>query len=198
MKIIKIRILLLKVVLLSSLLSSCDFISTDKILKKNYVRDEDYSKTANKVTREVARKLKQEKGLHCAGKGGAMMSDIQEMALSFDLFQEVDLSEARELLVYATTEYLNAINQSREVRPYLHNYPFLPENVKIMIWIHKPDGHDVPIGSIDFMSSVNGRLIYKMTTSIQPYSNKKIHEETYEEALKILKDQEDASQTKAS
>ena len=198
MKIIKIRILLLKVVLLSSLLSSCDFISTDKILKKNYVHDEDYEKIADRVTREVARKLKKEKGLHCAGKGGGMMSDIQEMALSFQFFHEVDLTEARELLVYATTEYLNAINGSKEVRPYLHNYPFKVENIEIMIWIKKSDGRDVASNQIAFLSTVKGILSYALPRERGVLSRKILHEETYEEALKILKDQEDASQTKAS
>ena len=181
------------VLYLSSVFSSCNLIDGKNISKNSYVRDEDYEKIADEVTRNFARKMKKEKGLQCIGTGGGMMTDIQRMAISFQVFQEVDLVQARELLVSTTIEYLNAINGSKEVRPYLHNYPFKQEDVGIMIWVQEPNGDDMPEGKINFMSASRGVLLYKVSNGGEGYSSREIHKETYEEALKIVDAEKKAS-----
>jgi len=95
----------------------------------------EYEKIANRITHQVAAKLKKEKDLQPVGTGGGMMHDIYMMALSFDYEKEVDLSKARELLVYVVDNYLSAINSNEEVRPYLHDYPFTAKNIQIRIWV---------------------------------------------------------------
>jgi hypothetical protein len=87
-------------------------------------QEKDYEKIADAITEKTAKKLKEQKNLCLVGTGGGMMHDIYGMDMSFDYYQEVDLKTARELIVYAVSEYLLAINSNEEVRPYLHNYPF--------------------------------------------------------------------------
>ena len=130
------------------LLSSCNLIQETNVRKNAHVRDEDYEEIADRITNRIARKMKSEKGLECIGTGGGMMSNIQRMALSFQYFHEVDLVEARRLLVCVANEYLNAINSCKEVRPYLHNYPFREENIQIKIWIKRPNGDEVLFNEI--------------------------------------------------
>lgn len=114
-----------------------------------------------------------------------MMHDIRMMAMSFHFYHEVDLEEARELLVYVVTEYLSAINSNEKVRPYLHNYPFATKNIEIRIWIYEPDGTYPPSDKIDYISSMNGLLeYYTCSDPRQP-----IYEETYEEALQVIASQ---------
>jgi hypothetical protein len=119
-----------------------------------------YEKLADTLTTQTAKKLAKEKGLALCGTGGGMMDDIKMMAMSFNYYKEVDLNSARKLLVEAVSEYLTAINNNKELRPFLHNYPFTPENVKIYIWIYKPDGKDLPPDKIDFLYACNGKLLY--------------------------------------
>lgn len=192
------KIIYVITIYLCTTLTSCNHSNKNKVNKNIHVLDTNYETIANITTKEVALRLKKEKGLQCIGSGGRMMNDIQRMGVSFQLFHEVDFTEARRLLVYVTTEYLNAINNNKEIRPYLHNYPFKPENVEIMIWIQEPNGQDVPFEKIDFMSSIDAILEYKVATGQEPYSNKKIHEETYEKALKIVQEEDIANQNKVS
>jgi len=111
-------------------------------------------------------------------------SFIIMMAMSFDYDKDVDLSKARELLVYIIENYLSAINSNIEVRPYLHNYPFTAKNIEIRIWI-RPGKKKPPFGEIYCFAALEGELIYdtKTATSINYQT---LHEETYEEALKIV------------
>ncbi len=175
---------------------SCDLVNTNALNKTNHVRDENYATIANKITKQVALRLRQERNLQCAGTGGGMMSNIRMMAISFDFLHEVSLTEARQLLVYATTEYLNAINANKEIRPYLQNYPFTVNNIEVMIFIQKPDGQNVPPGKIVSMSSINSILSYDLLCEPGNYINKELCRETYEEALKIVQDEELANRQK--
>ncbi|VHO02453.1 hypothetical protein [Candidatus Rhabdochlamydia sp. T3358] len=143
----------------------------------------DYEKIADDITEKTAQKLKEKKNLYLIGTGGRMMNDIQAMHMSFHFYQEVDLKEARELVVYAVNEYLLDINNNEEIRPYLHEYPFTAQNVEIRIFIYKPDRSRLPPEKIYYIASINGVLEYHIRDS-NPYQA--IHEETYEEALKLV------------
>ena len=71
-----------------------------------------YVKLAHEITANTAKKLEEQKKLYLIGTGGGMMHDIQAMHMSFQFFHEVDLEEARELIVYAVREYLSDINNN--------------------------------------------------------------------------------------
>jgi hypothetical protein len=138
-----------------------------------------YVKLAHEITEKTAKKLEEEKGLFLVGTGGQMMGDIQMMAMSFTYYQEVDLKAARELALYVVGEYLSAINDSKEVRPYLNEYPFGAKNIEIVIFIYKQNRSELPPEKIYHIDCVNGRLEYY----IRANSHQAICEETYEEAF---------------
>ncbi len=144
-----------------------------------------YVKLAAEITEKTAQELKEKKNLYLVGTGGGMMNDIQMMAMSFHFYQEVDLKEARELVVYAINEYLLDINNNEEIRPYLHEYPFTAKNVEIHIWIYKPDRHRLPPEKIYYISAIDGILDYYIR-GLEEYSRQAICEETYEEALQAI------------
>ena len=173
-------------IFLIAFFSSCNLIEDTNVRKNTHVRDEDYERIACRIEKAFARKMKSEKGLECIGTGGGMMSNIQRMAISFQYFHEVDLDQARRLLVCVANEYLNAINSCKEVRPYLHNYPFREENIQIRIWIKKPNRDDVLFNEIEYIFFVNGMLKYYLPNDEKTRAEREIHRETYEEALKIV------------
>ena len=140
----------------------------------------DYEKIADSITEKTAKELKVQKNLCLVGTGGQMMHDIQMMAMSFFYYQEVDLKTARELIVYAIDKYLDEINSNKEIRPYLHEYPFTVKNVEIRIWVYNPDRSELPLEKIYCITSLNGKLRYYVRSN----PHQAIYEETYEEARK--------------
>ena len=141
-----------------------------------------YIKLAHKITSETGKQLKAQKNLYLVGTGGQMMDDIQMMAMSFYYYQEVNLKTARELVVYVVREYLSSINGNKEIRPYLHEYPFTAKNVEIRIFVYNPDGSELPSDKIYCMECIDGQIKYYTRSD---YWNPML-EETYEEALKAV------------
>ena len=141
-----------------------------------------YVKLAHEITGKTGKKLKEQKGLFLVGTGGQMMDDIQIMAMSFDYYQEVDLKTGRELIVHVINEYLSAINNNKEVRPYLHEYPFTAKNVEIRIFVYNPDRSELPPEKIDCIECINGGLEYYTRSN----PRQAIYEETYEEASRAI------------
>jgi len=144
--------------------------------------EQDYEKIADKITDKTGKKLKAQKNLYLAGTGGQMMDDIQMMAMSFDYYQEVDLKTARKLIVYATNEYLSAINNNTEIRPYLHEYPFTAKNIEVNIFIYKPDKSKLSPEKIYCIDCMKGRIEYYVRLN----PREAIYEESYEEALQAI------------
>lgn len=138
-----------------------------------------YIKLAHEITANTAEKLEEQKKLFLIGTGGRMMNDIQMMAMSFNYYCEVDLKQARELIVFAINEYLANINNNQEIRPHLHEYPFNEKNVDIMIFVYGPDRHKLPPEKIYCITSCNGVIKY-YTRSDRDHP---ICKETYEQAL---------------
>jgi len=145
----------------------------------------DYEKIADKITARTAAKLKLEKDLFLIGTGGGMMDDIKLMGMYFNYYKPIDMQSARELLVYAVEEYLSSINSSEAVRPYLHNYPFTAKNIELVIYFYKPDRSFVELEKLSIIAANEGRVEYEINHS-EKRILKTIHEETYEEALKIV------------
>ncbi len=141
-----------------------------------------YVKLAHEITEKTAKELKAQKNLYLIGTGGQMMDDIQMMAMSFNYYQEVNLKTARELTIYAINEYLSAINNNKEVRPYLHEYPFTAKNVEIRIFVYNPDRSELPLEKIYCIECINGDLEYY--TRANP--RQAIYEETYEQASRTI------------
>ena len=141
-----------------------------------------YVKLAHEITEKTAKKLKAQKNLYLVGTGGQMMDDIQMMAMSFYYYQEVNLKTARELITYVINEYLSTINSNKEVKPYLHEYPFTAKNVEIRIWVYNPDRSELPLEKIYSITSLNGMLKYYARSN----PRQAIYEETYEQALQAI------------
>lgn len=144
-----------------------------------------YVKIAHKITEKTAKKLKEQKCLFLAGTGGQMMGDIQMMMMGFNLYKVVDIETARQLLIDSVQEYLSAINSNEKIRPYLHNYPFTPQNVEIVIYFYNPDGSNVPPGKLNIAAANQGKVVYYIDYP-EKHTIKPIHKETYEEALKLV------------
>jgi len=145
-----------------------------------------YVMLAHEITAKTGKELKAQKNLYLVGTGGGMMDDIQMMAMSFNYYKEVDLKTGRDLLVYATNEYLSAINNNTEIRPYLHEYPFTAKNIEIRIFIYNSDRSELSIDKIDCITSRHGMLNYYIRSD----ASQAIYEESYEKAVQAISSEE--------
>jgi hypothetical protein len=173
--------------ILSSILVSCDSMVPS---------EEQTSKTDVQLVREVrlqaAQKLKAQYNLQPCGSGSQMMHEIKMIALSFNYYSPLTLDEARNLLLASTDELMNAVNNNVDIRQFLGNYPFLPKNIEIRIFLYNPDGSNPPEGSLSVISSINGILDYEIDNSKTGLFTH-VLKETYVEAVENQKHHFDAS-----
>jgi hypothetical protein len=120
---------------------------------------------ANEVRNQTFAQLKKEKELYPFGTGSGMMDQIRMLALSFRYYKEIDIEEARELLMAVGTLFLKNINGNDRIRPYLTNYPFRPENIDIAIFLQKPNGSEPDLDKLTIIEMTDGILKYSIRSS---------------------------------
>jgi hypothetical protein len=136
----------------------------------------------NEISDKVAKKLMDDHQLRLAGVGSQMMDQIKMIALSFSYSSPVDLEKARELLLVATDELVNAVNVDERIRPYLDNYPFEPKNVEIRIFLKNADGSLPSPEKLSVISALDGVFDYEVDDPRKSVLFTIVHTETYQEA----------------
>lgn len=142
---------------------------------------------ADNITNSFTNEIRKSENLKLWGSGGAMMDDVQEIHLKYISHERVDIAEARRMLIKNVELLLLRVNCDIKVRPYLHNYPFIPENLEfgIVFWDENDEFMQYPYISV--VQLINGKIgygrIYKHGFSDI------IHSESYEEALKIVQEE---------
>ena len=140
----------------------------------------------NEVRNRTFAQLKMEKELYPFGTGeGGPVGQIRMLALSFRYYKEIDIEEARELLMAAGTSFLNNINGNEQIRPYLKNDPSKPNNIEIRIFLKKPDGSKPDLDKLTVISMISDILEYDIRSS-ETGRLTKIYEENFEEAAAKL------------
>jgi hypothetical protein len=150
-----------------------------------HLKDSRLYELANEVTVKVGQKLKKDRPIYLIGMGGDTTSDIKMMTACFQYYQEVDLQQARELVLGVVGDYLAVINNSAEIRPYLHEYPFTAKNLLIQIWTYKSDGHRLPPDQIQAIDVIDGVITYYQHLP-ETYVRKAVCKESYEQAVQLI------------
>jgi len=151
-------------------------------------RNSEHIFIADQLTEQTADQLKKEKGLSLIAIGGQMMGDIQTMGVEFQYLQLLNIEEARKMIIYTVHTYLKNINSNKKIRPYLHNYPFTINNVRVAILVCQPDGDSPSKGNIRHISISRGILTYTLARPDKTSRMPILLEETYAEALKIVEE----------
>jgi len=136
---------------------------------------------ATEVRNKTIIQLRKEKNLCACGVGSQMMNQICKLKISFFYYKEIDISEARELLMFAANTFLNTINSNQEICHFSQNFPFKPKNIEVVIYIYKPNGKEPDLGNLTVISMLNGTLKYKVSNS-ETYGYNIADQESYEEA----------------
>ncbi len=154
--------------------------------KYDFAHEPKYVHLAYGIMNKTAIELNKEKKMQLIGIGGAMMHEVEELDMDFVISEKLELKQARELMVFTVSLLLKNVNTNEEIRPYLVHYPFTAKDLSIIIT--STQYQDTPIIGA-FLSF--DKIRYKIPG--EPMSIQ-IHEETYEEALKIIeKEKEDSN-----
>jgi hypothetical protein len=168
--------------MVSILAFSCDMLSEPK-----------YIRMSDKIVSRHLNKMKQQYSLKCIGNGGGFMHSVNQIILSYNLNGPKSIEEIRTLLVITTEDLLKAYNEDEKIRPFLKNFPFTVSNISVDIVLVDQNGislkneglnKDIIWGGFQ----LSGKVFYSIINEEKP-STQKIHSETYEEALKIVKNQ---------
>ena len=148
------------------------------------VNDRDHAAyLINEINHQISNEMVKDKQLYLIGVGGSSMLGIDYRMLSFSYYRdkELKIEEARKDMAEVICKYLKAINQEKELRPFLRNYPFDSSNIEITLFVHDKKGNKVPQGSLTLIEAVDGKISYY----VAPFEVKSepILEETFEEAL---------------
>ena len=159
------------------------FIASCHNLNQEDLNEPSKQSLANEVRNQTILQLR-EKGLCACGYGAGMMYQIRMLALGFNYYKEIDINEARLLLMTAATAFLNSVNSHDLIPPFLQNYPFTPKNIEIRIFIRKPNGRQPDADKLAIISMLNGILQYEIMPN--EYTLETIYQETFEEAREKL------------
>lgn len=139
----------------------------------------EYVTIANQVSRQTATLLEDQFGLHFATKGGFMPGDVRLLFLGLTTDQLLDIAHARSLLLQAAEIYLDQINSDEKLQPYLHDYPFTVNNIKLEI-SYAVYRNITSSSQVAQVALRDGVITY---WGLQGYSLAKLQQETYEAAL---------------
>ena len=101
-----------------------------------------YVQLSHQIIRRVDKEIIPKYKLTKDGSGGRMFRELNAVCASYECPYELTPEEAQLLFVDICEQILSHYNASKEVRPYLSNYPFEPHNVELDISFNLANGAD--------------------------------------------------------
>lgn len=151
-------------------------------------REPHYCKMSDNIVRNFVEEVAQPRRLILSGTGGAMMDDIQEIYISFFSNDTLNVSQARVLYIEMMEELLHRVNFHDKIRPYLHNFPFREDNIKLVIRFVNAEGNAIRDGHVASMGIAKDHLIYFAAYDPVTENYYTINRELYEEARRMVMD----------
>jgi hypothetical protein len=156
--------------LLLPVLCACSSVPYDEKLRYQLIQD--YSKDIQK-----------KKNLTLIAIGGGQQGRL--FCLSYITQQNVNLEQARELLVDICEGFLKRVNNDQKFRPYMLEYPYNGTNIDIMIRFVDSNNDRAKPPYIALAANYQGEVYYRTSNIKEDLIH--LHKETYEEACEIVK-----------
>jgi hypothetical protein len=151
-----------------------------------YPEEPIYCKYVDRITEKYCADMATTYKLYYYGGGGGFINTVNEIDLSFNTIQNLNIAEARILIIKCTEELLSRINADKDIKPYLSHYPFTEKGIALSISCDQEDRKRVSSKFVAMVFTANGNIYY----SSYNHNKRKfhdLHEESYQEALKIVK-----------
>ena len=152
-------------------LCACSSVHYDE--KFRYQLIQDYSKDMQK-----------NKNLTLIATGGGQQGRL--FVLRYRTQQNFNLEQARELLVDICEVFLKRVNSDQNLRPYMLEYPYNGTNIDIAIFFVNSNNCWAMPPYIALAANFQGKVCYCTSNIKEKLVD--FHKETYEEACKIVKE----------
>lgn len=106
------------------------------------------------------KKMREEYGLRCYFIGGKLTDFVEEIGASFSIVQHAPQKRAKKMTVLVIENLLQEINNNEQLRPYLKDYPFSVDRVKMRIDFTKKDGYSYCDGSVKYITVKDKEICY--------------------------------------
>jgi len=90
-------------------------------------------------------------------------------------------------MVTFTELFLEAVNENPDLRPYLANFPFQPDNLGLMVAFLNEDCSKTVEPEVSSVILANGTIYYAANALESIFVSNDLQTETYDEALLIFK-----------
>lgn len=148
-----------------------------------------YAKLAQKLRSQHILEMQQQ-GFKISLIGSAMLHDVEEICLGFELEAIPDIDESRALFVHSVEKLLDRINNDDVIQPYLHNRPFTIDNLDYSLGFTKSPPSQMRTESIAYVYCADGKIFYCVYDESRATKLRQVYCEPYEEALRIVQDPE--------
>ena len=141
----------------------------------------------NRIVNSHEKSQKKKYGLVLIGSGSSIPDhQVKKVIVHYVIGRPMQLDEARELYVYSIEELLNLINSSKELWPYMDNYPFTIDNIDyILAFRNVSSRFDPPYVALMFL--VRGDICYAFyDTQKDKFIDEMDVQEPYAEARRIV------------
>lgn len=90
---------------------------------------------ADHVTMMFTKKMHEELGLLAIGTGGggSPREGLNHLSVTFECYDKMNIDQARQLLIKCTNEFLQEINENKDITTCLTTVPFTDKNIKLSI-----------------------------------------------------------------
>jgi len=136
------------------------------------------------VIDETAKILKKKYGINPCGIG--MRGHFEELGIDFQVSKPLSKEQARVMLVDCIKIFLEKINSTEKIKPYLKNYPFNEQNISITFFIQDQDGRDLFDPQICIAKWTSFEVTFRTNDPENIYRYKTTEKETHEEALALV------------
>ncbi len=145
-------------------------------------------KLVDEIIAKTAREVKKKYNLTACGSGASMPGGpIKMIGLSFDTRKSHTKDQLRELLINIAQLMVQQVEDNEEIQKFIKNPPFTVKNAEIIIFNHDEKGLQVYDPCIGVAQISNNKLWYVTNDPNDSFKYKNEYEESYEEALKLMK-----------
>ena len=142
----------------------------------------------NSILAQGAKTIKEKYNIRPCGTGAAMPGGpIQKLTLCFNTKYPYSKEQLRESLIKSAHELLDQVNKNNEIQEFLYEKPFTIKNIQIIIFNHDKNGRGVYDPDICGSQIAQGILTFRTQDENDIFKYKNEYEETYDEALKMIK-----------
>ena len=141
---------------------------------------EEYVYYVHEIIHQFEKKIKKERGLQAYGSGGSMPFDVESISVSFSLFKNMSIEDARKLEVDLIEELKQMVTAHAKIRPFLREYPFNSARARVSLSFYPKDE-----GNLVHVFNARDTIFYYVKDSNEKL-DRQILEEPFEEAYQIV------------